>query len=79
MSPRHVPPLPMRPPAPPARADKVAPLHPPAVRNTWLDGFAYGERIGFVSGWRLGAATGAGVTLLLATAACAAAKHLGWL
>jgi hypothetical protein len=69
----------MRPPAPPARNTKVAPLHPPALRNTWLDGYSYGERIGFVSGWRLGAATGAGVALLLAAGVVAAAKHLGWL
>jgi hypothetical protein len=85
MKPLFYPPTPPRPPAhsgaPSSGGEKVAHLDVPALqlRNTWNDGYRYGERIGFVSGWRIGAATGACVTLLLAAGAVAAAKSLGWL
>lgn len=65
---------------PPASFDASRPAtHTAALKGSWFDGFAYGERLGFVAGWRWGAVTGAGVSLLLAAGAVAAAKHLGWL
>ena len=65
---------------PPASFDASRPApHTDALKAAWNDGFHYGERVGYVSGWRLGVATGAGAMALLACGAVAAARHLGWL
>ena len=83
MSGLHIP-LPRRAPpygtTPPARFDASGPApHTAALKGTWLDGYAYGERVGHVTGWRWGMVCGGGVMLLLCIVAVAAAKGLGWL
>lgn len=83
MSIKHLPPHPMRAPAPPHAAgsfdaSRPAP-HTAALRAAWNDGQHHGERIGYVSGWRLGVITGALVMLLLAIGAVVAARAQGWL
>lgn len=83
MNVRHLPPRPMRAPAPPqARpsfdASGPAP-HTAALKAAWHDGFLYGEREAYVSGWRVGICTGALLMLLLGIGAVVAAKAQGWL
>lgn len=65
---------------PPASFDASRPApHNAALQAAWHDGFLYGERAAYVSGWRLGVITGALVMLLLAIGAVVAARHQGWL
>jgi hypothetical protein len=77
-------PLPRRAPpygtTPPASFDASGPApHTVALKSSWFDGYAYGERVGYVAGWRWGLLSGGGAMLLLCGAAVAAAKSLGWL